>query len=1068
MNEKNLSCDALTKRTSVNHHLLIIRTVIIFLFTCVFISVAEKGITENTKVTPIENNTNLKEVLNKIEQQDRTVTGKVTDINGDPLPGVTVLVKGTSKGTITDEGGYFTLSGVSGNATLHFSFVGFQTQDLPVGGRSTIDVTLLTDLQLLDEIVVVGYGTQKKADLTGSIAVIDGKDLAKKTSTVNLTDALQGTMAGVTVTRNSSQPGTAGQIRIRGITTIGDSNPLVIIDGIPGSLANVKSDDVESISVLKDAASASIYGSKAASGVILVTTKRGRSGQIELNYNGEFGYTRPYRVPRSQSAVPYMKMANELLWNDNNNKGSEYPKYSKELIENYYSLHNENPDLYPDTDWSEYFRKSSPRQSHSLNYSVGEKNYTSHGSLTYDKVEAIVTNLPYQNFTARINNDVNFNKIITGHIDLQYMNSHDQRLVGGNPRASLLALEPLGTAYWSDGRVATFRNNENHLASFFEGGTNNIWENTISGRIALDITPIENLKITGIFAPNFSFYKSKLHRLKIPTTDFQDPNVITGYADGYNFTNLYENRNDGKSYTSQILANYSTSIGKNNLNFLGGYEYYYSFYESLGASREHYAFDNYPYLNIGPLDYRDNSGSASEYASQSFFGRILYDYNRRYLVQLNSRLDGSSRFHPDYRYGFFPSVSLGWVLSEESFFKTDPISFFKLRASYGTLGNERIGNYPYQSTIAFNYALLYSGSNVSTTQTAYVPRYAIKDISWETTSSFDIGLDAYFFDNKLQLVMDYYKKRTSDMLLALQIPSYIGLANPNQNTGKMDTKGWEIDIRYRNNFGDLNYSISGNISDFKSKMGYLGGTEFLGDQVKLEGSEFNEWYGYKANGIYQTEEEVANSAVINKRVKPGDIRYVDISGPDGVPDGAISPEYDKVLLGGSLPRFEYGGNIQLDYKNIDLSIFFQGIGKQNSYLSTDMVRPLFGGVLHVPVILEGNYWSKYNTEEQNKNVRYPRLSEIAAGAQDRNSGNNYVTSDYWLFNGRYFRLKNIILGYSFPENLTRSIGINNLRVYTNISDLFSIDNFPDGWDPESAVGSYFITQSFTIGLSAKF
>ncbi|WP_372935391.1 SusC/RagA family TonB-linked outer membrane protein, partial [Mariniphaga sediminis] len=949
-----------------------------------------------------------------VMSQNLTVSGSVGNIEGEAIPGATVVVKGTTIGTTTDADGNYMLGNVPRDAVLVFSFVGMKNQEIPVAGKINISVVMEQEVIGIEEVVAVGYGTVKKADLTGSVATIQGEELISKKSTVKITNALQGTMPGVSVTRSNGEPGTSGSVRVRGITTIGDSNPLVIVDGIPGSLDDLNPEDIESISVLKDAASASIFGSKAAAGVIVVRTRRGKPGQMELKYDVQYGWDQPTRIPENTGAVTYMKMVNELIWNDNGNTGTEFPRYSKELIEDYPSLHAENPNLYPDTDWSQYIKNFSPRQNHTVSFTAGEEKFSTRGSVSYDMVESVIDDRPYENFIARVNNDVRINKVLTAYLDIQYIYSHDQRKQS-TPSPTLFNGEPTERAYWTDGRVAVYRNGENAFARLLDGGDDTRWNNEISGRLGMDIKPVEGLKLSGVFAPHFTFYKRKDHSLALPMTSWNNPTEIVGYVYGIKKTSLSEYRNDSKSFTSQFLADYTKSFDDHSLTLLAGYEYYYSFSEALSASRDQYELDDYPYLNLGPLDYRDNSGSASEYASRSYFGRVMYNYKSKYLLQANARYDGSSRFDKDYRFGLFPSVSLGWVISEEAFMKNiSAISFLKLRASYGTLGNERIGNYPYQSTVAFNYALMSSGTDVSSTQTAYIPRYAIKDISWETTKTWDIGLDANFFDNKLQFVVDYYRKNTSDMLLALEIPDYIGLDNPNQNTGKMETKGWELEVRYRNSLGDLNYSISANISDSKSIMGDLGGTEFLGDQVKYKGSEFNEWYGYKSDGIYQTQEEVDNSATINNRVKPGDLRYIDISGPDGVPDGKISAEYDKTLLGGSLPRYEYGGNIRLDYKNFDFSLIFQGVGKRLSYLNVNIVQPVRGGILAVPTFIADNYWSHYNTDEQNRKAEYPRLSEVAAGSQNRNNGHQYVTSDYWLIDGSYFRLKNIILGYTFP------------------------------------------------------
>jgi TonB-linked SusC/RagA family outer membrane protein len=1000
--------------------------------------------------------------------QNVTVSGSVKNASGETVPGVTVIVKGTTNGTVTDPNGNYSLANVPLGTTLIFSFVGMKTQEIKVAGKTTINLTMEEQTIGLDEVVAIGYGSVRKKDLTGSVAIVGGNDLADR-KTITVSQALQGAMSGVTVTRTGAGPGDGASVQIRGVTTIGNSNPLVIIDGIPGSLSSINPNDIDNLSVLKDAASASIYGSKAAAGVILITTKRAKSGQLSLNYNYEYGVDSPTSLPQHISAVPYMKMVNELVWNDANNTGSEYPTHSKELIENYASLHAENPDRYPDTDWRTYVNNYAPRQSHLLSITAGENHVLTQASISYDKVEALTNGRSYQRIIARVNNDVTISKKLIAHIDFQYLNGYNQRESSGSLSAGMLTREPTMAAFWSDGRVADARNGASPWALLLRGGTNNAWSDEISGKISLDFSPIKGLKISGIFAPTYNFYKNKVHVLQTTMSAWNDPTLITGFVRGAETTKLNEYRNDGKTFTTQFLADYSKTLGDHSINLLAGSENYYSFSENLSASRDQYTLSTFPYLDLGPLDYRDNSGSAVEYASRSYFGRVMYNYKNRYLFQANARYDGSSRFYKDYRWGLFPSFSTGWVMSEESFMKGIPVlSFLKLRASWGSLGNERIGNYPYQSTIAFSNALFFQGTNVVSSQTAYIPKYAIQDISWETTESLDFGLDANFFDNKLQVTADYFNKTTKDMLLALQIPIYIGLSNPNQNTGKMKTNGWEFEIRYNNKIGDLHYSVSGNLFDSKSIMGDLGGTEFIGDQVKYKGSEFNEWYGYVSEGLYQTQEEVNNSAKLNSRVKPGDIKYKDISGPNGVPDGIISSTYDRVLLGGSLPRYQYGGNIRLDFKNFDFSLIFQGIGKQNSYLSPTMVQPLIGGVEGVPSFVLRNYWSKYNTEEQNKKVFYPRLSEIGSGAQNTANGNNYVMSDYWVFNGRYFRLKNIVLGYSLPKKLVKGWGIQSIRVYGNLSDLFSIDKFPKGWDPETSSSGYFITKSYIFGISVKF
>ena len=390
-------------------------------------------------------------------------------------------------------------------------------------------------------------------------------------------------------------------------------------------------------------------------------------------------------------------------------------------------------------------------------------------------------------------------------------------------------------------------------------------------------------------------------------------------------------------------------------------------------------------------------------------------------------------------------------------------NYLKLRGSWGRLGNERLGSwYPYQATIVYRNAIFLdkNGQPISY-QVAGQETYAVPDITWETTESWNVGFDAYFLNSRLRASFEYYRKNTKDMLLALEIPKFIGYANPQVNAGRMHTNGWDLELGWMDKIGEVSYSVSANVSDFKSKMGDLNGTQFLGSQVKMEGSEFNEWYGYLSDGLFQTQEEIDNSALLNKNTRPGDIKYKDISGPDGVPDGVISPEYDRVLLGGSLPRFSYGFGGSVQWKDFDLNFAFQGVGKWNRMYHYNQWVGYSENWLNFPTLLEGNYWSANNTAEQNNGVFFPRLTSS-------NLGNNTTTSDYWLYNGHYLRLKNLTLGYTLPNRITRVAGIQTLRVYVTGTDFLTFGNHPKGWDPEQGAGSYPITKSFLIGANVKF
>lgn len=1006
---------------------------------------------------------------NTIVTAGRIVTGTIQDTQGEFIIGANVQVKDATTGTITDMRGQYKINAPVGSI-LVVSFIGYKTMEIKVGDKNTIDIILQEDTELLDEVVVVGYGTVKKKDLTGAVSNLKGDNIAARRTT-QLSSALQGAVSGVLVTRSNAQPGAgASSIQIRGVTTIGDSTPLIIVDGVPvENINDINANDVESMTVLKDAASASIYGSRAASGVILVTTKRASEKDLRLSYNFEYGLEIPTSQPKQVPFQRYLEMANELKYNDNP-AGGLYSLYSEDQVNNWVTNSATNPDNYPITDWYDLLIKgSAPRQTHTLNISGGSKNVKTIASINYDKVDGLYKDaeLSYERYLIRVNNDFTINKYLAASLDLRanYANTHEPAF--SSVWSAIRAYSPAYAYKWSHGGLADVKGGSNPYGRLTEGGYAESTTTKLGGKISLDFTPFKGLKISAIAAPNFTISKAKTFNKKGGYTTQEDPSTLAGTFAGCESTKLTEARNDSRNMTTQLLATYANKFGTHDLNVMVGYENYYYFHESLSASRDQFDMDRFPYLNAGPKNYIDNAGSAYENAYRSYFGRIMYNYSDRYLFQANIRRDASSRFYKDYRWGTFPSFSAGWVISEEQFVKNGNVnwlSFLKLRASWGTLGNERIGNYPYVSLMDFTSSLFYDKMD-STAPTFYKGaaqiQYAMLNLTWETTETYDIGIDAHFLDNRLSLTVDYYHKRTRDMLLDLEIPKYVGYSNPSQNAGKMHTRGVDLEIAWNDHIGDFRYGITANFSDYLSRMDDLSGTQFLGDNVKMEGSLFDEWYGYVSEGLFQTQEEVDNSPTLNKNIQVGDVKYKDISGPGGKPDGVISPEYDRVLLGNSQPRFMYGGTLFGAYKGFDLNIAFQGIGKRNVRMSEAMVQPLQNQWGSIPGILEGNYWSSFNTTEQNTAARYPRLTYV-------NADSNNTMSTFWMFNGRYFRLKNIALGYTLPTSLTKKVLINQLRFYVSASDLFCFSNYPTGWDPERGTSSYPITTSLLFGLSVNF
>lgn len=998
-----------------------------------------------------------------------TVKGHVIDKNDEPLIGVSIKVKGDNAGTITNIDGDYQIE-VPQNATLVFSYVGFAALEIPVSGKATINVTMQEDSYGLEEVVVIGYGAVRKKDLTGSVAAVRGEDLAVK-KTTTLSNALQGSVAGVMVRRDSNAPGaSASSIRIRGITTIGNSDPLVIIDGVPGTLDYVNPNDVENISVLKDAASASIYGSRAAAGVIVVTTKRASETDLNFSYTGEFGLEIPTTQPGVVGVTRYLEMSNELRYNDTP-AGGFFQAFSADQVKNWMNYNRTDPNNYPVTDWRDLILKSSaPRQSHSVHISGGNKSVRSKASLTYDDVDGLYGDRYFQRYMLRVNNDFTINKFLGAKVDINIRRAKNHT-PNYSPFKTMRNMPAIYAATWDDGRIAEGKSGGNPYGLLTMGGSNDAWSTQLGGKASLEFKPFAGLNIEASVAPFINYKKTKEFKRQAYYTLANDPNAFGGYLDEggtrWETNKLTEKRSEDYNVTSQIIANYLKSFGKHNLNLMAGFENYYLKNEELTAARDQYILTEYPYLDLGPEDYRDNSGNAKEYTYNSYFGRVMYNYDGRYLFQANVRRDGSSRFDKDYRWGTFPSFSAGWVASEEAFMRNlnlNWLSFLKLKGSWGQLGNERIGDnyFPYIALLSFGNSLFYENGELVSYQTASQRKVAVKDITWETTESTNIGIDLGFFDNRLRLSAEYYWKKTKNMLLTTQIPLSMGYEDPSTNLGKMSTKGFDLEVGWNDKIGDFSYGVSANLSDFISTIDYLQNTKNIKDgKIQVAGIGFNEWYGYIAEGIYQTQEQVDNSAKLNDQVKVGDVWYRDISGPDGVPDGNISPEYDRVPLGNSLPRFQYGGNINAAYKGFDLSMSFQGIGKQTVRMAPEMIQPLRSNYGNVPDIYDGNYWSLFNTDEQNARAKYPRLSNTSAN-------NNYTISDFWLFNGSYFRLKNLTLGYTLPQSLTKKITINKIRVYASASDLFCLSNYPKGWDPEMGVSNYPITTSLVFGLSVNF
>ncbi|MBJ6366992.1 SusC/RagA family TonB-linked outer membrane protein [Snuella sedimenti] len=1001
--------------------------------------------------------------------QKTEVNGIVTDQNGQPLPGANILEKGTTNGTQTDFDGKFSIKVNSENATLVVSYLGFATDEISLNGQTTLTVALQEDTSSLEEVVVVGYGTIAKKDITGSIATIKSDAITER-STTNVSNALQGSVAGLRVTRSSSSPGAGNTIRIRGNTTLqGSNDPLVLIDDVPGSINDVTPDQVESISVLKDAAAAAIYGSRAAAGVIIITTKRAKEGVFRFSYSGDYFINTPTKEREYVGALQYLQMDNEKSWNDDGNGSDLYPIWSEDRINKYITGEAaQDRNEYPDTDWAGLIlKKNSTGYRHNINISGGTEKLKSNVFVGYEYQNALYNHRDWSRVSARINNDFKITDKFGAVADINFrLQKTNNPIV--NPIGEALQSGPIYPALWEDGRYAEGKSGANIYLRYKEGGFSKSNQYLFTGRIGLYYKPIEDLKFTLNVTPTASFNKGKSFSKEVRYWDVDDPDQLGSgtLIPGQTVNRLSESRSDFTAVTLQALVNYDKSFGKHGVKVLGGFEERGSKSENLGVLGDRFVSPDFPYLNQATTGEIFNNGtSISELAYSSLFGRVNYSFDNKYYVSAAIRRDGSSRFGSDYRWGTFPSVSAAWTVSNEEFMKSfaSPISYLKLKGSYGELGNDRLGNYLYLTLLQIQNTLIANGSSVEEVRALSQLYLTTPNVRWETTATKNIGLDLGLFNDKLSIEAEYFVKETKDMLLSLSVPDLVGFEDPVVNVGSMTTKGWELTTSWSDTIGDdFNYAISFNISDAESIIGDINGKRlFSGATLSEEGHEFQEFYGLQSDGFFQTQEEVDNSPVTNASVRPGDVKYKDLSGPDGEPDGVIN-DLDRTFLGSSAPRYIYGGRINMAYKGFDLGVAFQGVGKQNFYLSQTFVQPFRASWLSPSKEYASSYWSVNNTAEVNQNVKYPRLSETSAG-------NNYRFSDFWLKNGAYLRIKTIALGYTLPKSPLEKVGLTNLRLSITGNDLFTFDKLPNGVDPEQSSGTgYFLTKSFVVGLKANF
>ncbi len=999
--------------------------------------------------------------------QNGTISGTVSDADGNPLPGAAVIIGGTNQGTTTNAEGAFTLtvpSTRSEDAVLLVSFLGFNEKQVKIGTQTAFDIRLETDDNLLEDVVVVGYGVQKKVNLTGSVSSVSTKEFAQRPIT-QLSTALQGIAPGVTVTTAGGAPGAdAGTIQIRGIGSFGgsDSSPLVLIDGVEGDLNSVDASQIDQISVLKDAASASIYGSRAANGVILVTTKRASKGQFQITYRGYVGWQTPVVYPDVVNAEEYMTLSRRASEND-----GAVSLYTDEYIANYRKNNYLDPDAFPMIDWQDRLMTGDGfTHNHALSMTAGNDRIRVMTSIGYLDQNGIIKNAGYQRYNLRNNMDITISKRLNLRLDLS--GTYSRRVT--NPYQSNIfgfmnSKDPLMLAQWSDGSYAAFTGGTiNPLPMIEQGvGGNNIRQNGILKVSAvLDYKPTNWLSVELKAAPQISALKT--HR-------FID--LVEYHSDAYGtvskFSNAEYNSLD-ESVSAALNGYYHATVtaahdfGDHSLKLMLGTSYEDYDYYSLGAYRQDFDYPDYEVINAGgDNEFKDNSGTRNQMAMFSFFGRINYNYKERYLFEANLRYDGSSRFVKRNRWGVFPSFSAAWRLTEEPFMQgvRDVLSEFKIRGSWGTLGNQNISSY-YPSSQMLTISSIAAGGNIY--PIVAQNDLANEDITWETTYMSDIGFDATLW-NRLTITADYYHKKTDGILMKLDIPSSIGLTAPFQNAGVVINDGWEVAIGYNNTWGDFNFGVQANLSDVINEIVDMKGTsESSGVIRNQEGSSINSLYLLKCLGVVQTQEQAdwmnANLPQYNQETHPGDLVYEDYN-----KDGEISDD-DKQIVGSLIPRYTYGLTLNFGWKGINISAQFQGVGKADAYISGAYTQPCVSGGTFQKAHLD-------NWTPENPNAKYPRLSYT--------SDLNKKSSTFWMADASYCRLKNLQVSYTFPKRILKRIRLDHLMVYANATNLFTLSDYYDGYDPETAYQSgsqgattgsignnYPLVSTYTLGLEIKF
>ena len=979
-------------------------------------------------------------------QQVISVKGTVTDSSGNPLPGVTIIIKDTNKGTITDPEGTYALANVPSNATLIFSFVGMSAREIPIMGRTSIDVTMEEDAIGLEEVVAVGYGTMKKSDLTGSVSSVKGDDLVK-ISAANVSTTLAGKLPGLQVTQSSGAPGASSVLRMRGVGSVySGTDPLVLIDGFEGSIDQIAPSDVESVTLLKDAASASIYGARAANGVVLITTKKGAQNQpLELELTAQVGVQQATKLP---------DMLDSREWAQKMNQST----MARSGVE--YWIGDQAPEHQTtNTDWLDYLFGNAMIQDYHVSATGGANKLRYSVNLGYFDQDAILRGGNYKRYSIRSNVDYISDKFSAGASVYQFRDVSSSTLTE-NSIFNAFRTPPTIPVYNPDGLPGTPRTGysgedvlqDNTPSMDAISRAYDSHSNSSTVNIYAELQLVKGLKYKTVFnATTTDTYNQTFYPVwsSYRPDDAEHSTIYRGNA----LSELETNNYTRFFWEFQNLLTYTNDIGNHHIDILAGISAQKSKATSTYAYISDLPRNKLVSLSAGSLN-PNVEGSTGTSSLESQFGRINYSYANRYLLQLNVRRDGSSVFAPKNRWGVFPSASLGWRVSEENFLKENQlISNLKIRAGIGTLGNSSIPSYKWLSTVSFYPGYVF-GANQELNAGASLSGAYNENISWESTSTLNIGFDMGMYHNKLNVSVELFKRKTTDMLLLLPLPTTTGYSNnPYVNIGGVNNKGWEFVASYSDNINQLKYNLSFNITHVKNEVVDMGGVSPIIDLYTRteEGQAISSFYGYIVDGIYQSEDDIANSPSF-EGAKPGDFKYRDLD-----KSGDITAE-DRTFLGNAIPRFYYSGSINLAWKAFDLSLQLQGEAKKKIMVTPEYAMDF--GVLYDYANMYTEVYDDRWTKEGDDSY-YP-----APGSGIR--GTNNACNTRWLQDASYLRVKNLQVGYTLPERIFSELPINNVRIFLTGTNLLTITKYV-GFDPEMgtrqkrADGTGYIDKVYTRG-----